>query len=674
MFCALVFAIAVWLAGWPGSAFAYLTDSNVYPPINYFTFHPPAAGGSYVDPTFGSAIKRISDAPGSLNAADAGRLTMIVGEYSTVSPFNSDNAKLLLQHQSYFALYDGTGNYLRDLPFEISASSEPRWSRTDPNVFYYHTASNQLKRFNTSTGVASVVHIFSEYTTISGLGESEISADGDHLVLAGENRYVFVFEISTDTKGPVLDTGGGAVDSVYITPSNSVIINWYRAGINPFTGVELYDRNMTFLRQLTTVEGHMAVARDVNGDEIMLWVNAADPLASCPNSVVKIRLADGQKTCLLSLTWGLAAHISAPASGGWFYVSTYAPSDPGPLSGWAAYTNEILQVALDGSQVRRLAHHRSRPFNSYWYTPRASASRDGSRLVYSSNYGLQAILGYPSGDLDVYLIDLSSSAPAFAGSQAPVATRAEQDNEAVKYGGPWHTNTYPAHSGGSAVLAMDPGAQASFTFTGTAVSWIGYRDQWSGIARVYVDGVPKATVDTYASTAQSQVVLFSTSGLGPGTHTLTIEATGTHNAASGGSWIWIDAFDVVTRLEQEDASVGYTCPASATWYANAHSFHSGGSAALAITQGCRATLNFTGTMVSWIGYRDQWSGIALVSIDGAFRAEIDTYTPSGDAQARIFTLSGLGPGSHTLTIEATGRRNLASGGAWIWVDAFEVHP
>ena len=287
---------------------------------------------------------------------------------------------------------------------------------------------------------------------------------------------------------------------------------------------------------------------------------------------------------------------------------------------------------------------------------------------------MQAILGYPSGYLDVYLIDLSSSAPAFAGSQAPVATRAEQDNEAVKYGGPWHTNTYPAHSGGSAVLAMDPGAQASFTFTGTAVSWIGYRDQWSGIARVYVDGVPKATVDTYASTAQSQVVLFSTSGLGPGTHTLTIEATGTHNAASGGSWIWIDAFDVVTRLEQEDASVGYTCPASATWYANAHSFHSGGSAALAMTQGCRATLNFTGTMVSWIGYRDQWSGIALVSIDGAFRAEIDTYTPSGDAQARIFTLSGLGPGSHTLTIEATGRRNPASGGAWIWVDAFEVHP
>lgn len=676
MFHALLFALAVWLGAVPGSALAYLTDSNVYPPINYFIFHPPDAGGSYLDPTFGTAITRISDAPGRLNAADTGNLAFIVNEYSTMSPFNADNSRLLVQHQSYFALYDGGGNYLRDIPFEISASSEPRWSRTDAYVLYYHDVyGNQLKQYNVATGQSSVVHTFSEYTTISGLGESDISSDGDSFVLVGDNRYIFVYQISTDTKGPVLDTGGpGLADSVAITPNDNVIVKWYQAGLNRFNGVELYDRNMNFLRQLTPVTGHLDVTRDLEGDEVMVWMNAADPRAICSNGVVKVRLADGLQTCLLSLDWSLAAHVSAPDGNGWVIVSTYAPSDPGPLFGWAAYTNEILLVKLDGSEIWRLAQHRSRPFNSYYFTPRAAVSRDGSTMIYSSNFGLQAFLGAPSQYSDAYLIDLASAAPSAAGSVDPVATRVEQDGPGVAYSGAWYTNTNALHSGGSAVLAMDPGAQASFTFTGTAVSWIVYRDQWSGIARVYVDGVLRATVDTYASTAQSQVVLFSTSGLGPGTHTLTIEATGTRNAASGGSWIWIDAFDVVTRLEQDDASVGYACPASATWYANAHSFHSGGSAALAMTQGCRATLNFTGTMVSWIGYRDQWSGIALVSIDDAFRAEIDTYAPSGDAQARIFTLSGLGPGSHTLTIEATGRRNPASGGAWVWVDAFEVHP
>jgi hypothetical protein len=34
-----------------------------------------------------------------------------------------------------------------------------------------------------------------------------------------------------------------------------------------------------------------------------------------------------------------------------------------------------------------------------------------------------------------------------------------------------------------------PGAQATFTFTGTLVTWIGQRSGDRGIARVYVDGV-----------------------------------------------------------------------------------------------------------------------------------------------------------------------------------------
>ena len=36
---------------------------------------------------------------------------------------------------------------------------------------------------------------------------------------------------------------------------------------------------------------------------------------------------------------------------------------------------------------------------------------------------------------------------------------------------------------------MEAGAQVGFVFTGTAARWIGYRDQASGIASVYVDGV-----------------------------------------------------------------------------------------------------------------------------------------------------------------------------------------
>ena len=130
---------------------AYVTDAGLYAPLNYFTFQPPAAGTSYVDPAFGTTITRLSDALTAPDNANVGPLGLIANEYSTMSPFNDDGSRLLLQHRSYFALYDGDGRYLRDLPFEISAASEPRWSQHDRNVFYYRTG-NQLKQYRRRFG------------------------------------------------------------------------------------------------------------------------------------------------------------------------------------------------------------------------------------------------------------------------------------------------------------------------------------------------------------------------------------------------------------------------------------------------------------------------------------------------------------------------------------------
>jgi hypothetical protein len=51
-------------------------------------------------------------------------------------------------------------------------------------------------------------------------------------------------------------------------------------------------------------------------------------------------------------------------------------------------------------------------------------------------------------------------------------------------------------------------------------------------------------VDEYASPARIGVAAYTISGLGPGTHTITIEATGSRNASAQGAWVWVDAFDV----------------------------------------------------------------------------------------------------------------------------------
>jgi hypothetical protein len=399
------------ILNWSTSS-AQITDTNVYFPPDYLTFQPPDAGGSYIDPVFGTGIKRLTNAMTMPDIARGGVVTSIAPEFSTMTPFNQDNTRLLLTHFSYFGLYDGSGNFLRSLPFEVNTSSEPRWSRTDPNVFYY-VAGNQLKQYNIGTNSMTVVHTFTEYTRISGAFESDICFDGNHLVLAGDHRYIFVYEIPTDTKGPVFDTGGVGFDSIYITPNDNVTITWLTNGSDRFNGIELFDMNMNFLRQLAHAGGHMDVTRDVNGEEVLMWVASGDPqpLTNCNAGVVKIRLADAVQTCIWKADWSLVAHVSAPDGNGWVFVETFAPSDPIPPNGWTVYTNEFLQVKLDGTEVRRFAHHRSRPFNTYTWQPKISTSRDGTKVVFGSNFGLQAILGYPTEYSDAYMIDMTSSSP-----------------------------------------------------------------------------------------------------------------------------------------------------------------------------------------------------------------------------------------------------------------------
>jgi len=125
----------------------------------------------------------------------------------------------------------------------------------------------------------------------------------------------------------------------------------------------------------------------------------------------------------------------------------------------------------------------------------------------------------------------------------PQWTRFEQNSSKIQYTRTWYSNSMSVHSGRSAVLALGNGARATFAFNGTAAKWIGYKDPWSGIANVYVDGALKTQVDSYSASGQAQQVLYTITGLSSGSHTLVIEVTGTKNPSAQSAWIWVDAFD-----------------------------------------------------------------------------------------------------------------------------------
>jgi hypothetical protein len=54
------------------------------------------------------------------------------------------------------------------------------------------------------------------------------------------------------------------------------------------------------------------------------------------------------------------------------------------------------------------------------------------------------------------------------------------------------------------------------------------------------------------------------------------------------------------------------------------------------------------------------------------KATVDTYSPTEQAQAVMYSASGLASGSHTIKIQVTGTYSSSSTSAWVVVDAFDV--
>jgi hypothetical protein len=259
---------------------------------------------------------------------------------------------------------------------------------------------------------------------------------------------------------------------------------------------------------------------------------------------------------------------------------------------------------------------------------------------------------------------------------APVVSQLQDTDPDLSFTTGWTPgdNSKP-WSGRFATNSTTPGARATLPFIGTSISWIGYRGPGAGIASVYLDGSFAGEVDLYNPGERVQAIVFTSPPLADVNHTLTIEATGRKNAQSTGTRVVVDAFAVTTlgrRFEETDRSViTYT----GSWtHGNFNRAWSMRTVAVSGEPGAQATFTFSGTSVSWIGSRKSTTGIARVYVDGLFVREIDTYSPTDGLQDTVFRVSNLAPGTHTLTIEATGRKNAASSSAYIVVDAFDARP
>ena len=193
------------------------------------------------------------------------------------------------------------------------------------------------------------------------------------------------------------------------------------------------------------------------------------------------------------------------------------------------------------------------------------------------------------GTHTVEVVNTGTGNPAATGTLVPVdafsytssgPTLVDDTSPAITYGGAWNTAPQggsPGYINETQHTSSTANASASFTFTGTQVTWIGPKNVDCGIGRVYLDGVQVATVDLYATSWLKQVPLWTSGTLTPGSHTIKIVNSGTSNAAASGTFVPIDAFlytstGTTTTYNDDDGAIDYLGDATATAIPNGWPF------------------------------------------------------------------------------------------------------
>jgi len=352
----------------------------------------PAAGDSFVDPTFGTTIIRVTD------AAEAGGPS--THGYSYWPVFNSDSTLFFLNKAGTPTLYSldpesGATSELGPLfPSGVSCGWEDAaWSRTDPHLMYCHDlAPKRLYTWDVRAKDASGLTLLHDFDgELSGPSDRylwQMLADKSDEVFtlhtrddSGTGRTVIVYERSTDTVH-LRDYGGRGLDETHVDHGGDRIVVLLR-------GLwEVWDfRADTIVTVEQTEEQrgglcHQAAGtnRYVGGD---CWETGflSRPLDDPHNitHLVSTLQADG-----VTEDWTHSTHLSLNQWDERYFVASMATGDDGE---WSPWEQEIVAVSIHGDWVVRLAHHHSDwEAGGYYAEPRVSMSYDGRYAAFTSNF------------------------------------------------------------------------------------------------------------------------------------------------------------------------------------------------------------------------------------------------------------------------------------------------
>ena len=212
-----------------------------------------------------------------------------------------------------------------------------------------------------------------------------------------------------------------------------------------------------------------------------------------------------------------------------------------------------LEAVVSGSSVKLSWTANTEPDVKTYRVYRRAGSSTTRTLIGSTAAGVRTLTddslapgsSYTYDLVAVDTSDLVSAYSSAASATMPISAHGagtyENGNPAVTLNGPWSVVSSSMDSGGS-YSTLNAAGYAEFSFNTSGVRWITRKNSYSGIADVYLDGVKKASVDTYSATTKYQQVAYEVTGLSETAHTLRIVRSGAKNSHSSSPTIMLDSF------------------------------------------------------------------------------------------------------------------------------------
>jgi hypothetical protein len=367
----------------------------------------PAVRVPFRDPVFGSCVVRATNRLADMAPGDTS--LGLKNEYSRVQSFNADESRILVRGTRGSAyLYDAES--LQPLDSVPIDGFDPRWDATDPKRLYY-SQETRLMSYDIETRQTQVVHEFANdfpgqtLRAVWSKYEGSPSIDGRYWGFMAEdedwNTVAFlIYDQQTDQVIAKRDMRGVAgvesIDNAYISPLGNYFIADFsdsycergQLGTDAKPcGYMVYDRHLQNGRGLLRIAGHLDLALDVQGREVVVFGDIDTDTLSV------LDLASGTITPLWPIDFSftpIGLHISGRSfeRPGWAVVSTH----DGDTAAHTWMDDQVFLIELGGRQRRvRLAHTHSRVDESqehdYWAEPQASVNRDLTQILFTSNWG-----------------------------------------------------------------------------------------------------------------------------------------------------------------------------------------------------------------------------------------------------------------------------------------------